>query len=126
MTNKTFATFGLIIYLLLILTSAEDEKGNYLAPVWFIIIVGIAFIIFYVLVLKRLWKYDFKPEFWLLLLLTITGIVLEGAIVTTSPVNGSTIIILNNVVKVANFLVYFWIISILWNLDKNEQRNSKI
>ncbi len=65
-------------------------------------------------------KYNFKSEFWLLLVFTIIGIILEMVVIATSPSNGNTMIILNNIVRVANFLIYFWVISIFWILDKSK------
>jgi len=118
MKNRTLAIFGIISYFLTIITSIEDKKGNFLAPVGLIIVAGIVLILFYVLALKRLWKYGFKFEFGFLLFSVIAGAILSGIIEINSLRDGSTIIILNNITKIVHLIAYFWAISILWTLDK--------
>jgi len=122
MRNRTLAIFGIISYLLIVIISIEDEEGSLLAPGWLIIIAGIVLTLFYVLALKRLWKYRFKFEFGFLLFSVIAYTIFSEIVEIASPVYRSPIIILNNVTKIVHLIAYFWAIMILWVLDKKERK----
>jgi hypothetical protein len=115
MSNRKLAIFGIFVWLLSFITSIEDSSRNFISPPWLILLSGILFIIFFILALKRLW--EFKLESRLFLISTVALFIFQAIQEITSPQYGSFIIVLTNIAKVVNFLIYFWIIFFLWKLD---------
>jgi len=116
MTNKTLVTFGIVGYILTVITSAIDAEGNFLAPIWLIIVAGIIYISFHVLTLKRIWKIEFASR--LLLFSSVFLVIFNIIQVVASPAYGSLIIILFNITKVIHFIAYFWAICLLWKIGE--------
>ncbi len=102
MKNKTLAIFGIGTYILSIVSSAENPPGNYTAPIWLILISGIAFLIFYIMATVRLRK-EAKTLSIALPFSAIIHLILETNLVLSSPSYGSSIIILTNMVRAINF-----------------------
>ena len=106
MANKTLAIFGIVGYILTVITSAMDAEGNFLAPIWLIIVAGIVYLLFHILALKRIWKAKFESR--LLLFSFIILIIFEISKGFTSFVEGGSIIILlNNITIIVHLIAYF-------------------
>jgi len=123
MTNRTLVIFGIVAYILTVITSAIDAEGNFLAPIWLIIVAGIIYILFHVLVLKRIWKAKFESR--LLLFSSIILVIFEIIKEFTSPEVGSSMIILLNITRVVHFIAYVWAICLLWEMGKYENSTKK-
>lgn len=109
MKNKALAIFGIITYILSVLSSAEDLAGNPTAPVILIVVSGVATVIFFVMATIRLWKVAknlsiiFFSSAIILFILTIIQ-------VFTSPSYGSPIIVLMNVARVIYFITFILVV----------------
>jgi len=113
MKNRTLAIFGIITYILGVLSSAEDLQGNFTAPIVLIVISGIASFVFIIWAIIRLWK-----EYRIISITLLFSVILFSILTITqeffpSP-NGSLIIILLNISKVAEFVATFWAIVTLY------------
>jgi len=88
MKNKALAIFGIGTYILSVLSSAEDLKGNSTAPIILIAISGIATAVFIIMAVVRLWKEAKGVSIALASSTVILFIfsVIKGAV---SPPNGS-------------------------------------
>ena len=106
MKNKTLAIFGIVTYILSVLSSAENSKGNYVAPGVLIVISAIATIVFTIMAALRLWK--IQKIVSILLLLEIYALVFISA-----PI------------KIINFVILIWAISLLWSMAKYEGLTQK-
>jgi len=119
MKNKALAIFGIVTYILSVLSSAEDLEGNSTAPDILIIISGIATLVFFVMVTVRLWKEArnlsiiFFSSSIILFILTIIQVL-------TSPSYGSLVIILMNIAKVIYFIVFIWVVIKLFKMKRIE------
>lgn len=116
MKNKTLAIFGIATYILLVLSSATDLEGNSVVPTGLIAISGIATAVFIVMATFRLWKEAktlaitlASSAFILFILLVIQSVIL--------PSYGTPIIILLNIFKVINFIVFVWAIVKLFKMN---------
>jgi len=119
MKNKTLAIFGIGIYILDVITSAENLEGNFILPVVLIAISGIITIIFYVMATVLLWKEERLLSIMLVsstIILFVLGVIQE----VTLPQYGSAIIILLNVTKVIHFIIFFYAVFFLWAMAKYE------
>ncbi|OGP52835.1 MAG: hypothetical protein A2Y65_07945 [Deltaproteobacteria bacterium RBG_13_52_11] len=124
MKNKALAIFGIVTYILSVLSSAENSEGNYIAPIALIAISGIATVVFYVIAAIRLWKIHkiavilfITSLFIYVLLLIIQGI--------TSPSYGSSTIILLNITKVIKLVAFIWVIVLLWKTTRQLEKMRK-
>jgi hypothetical protein len=125
MKNKTLAIFGIGTYILSVIASAEDLEGNPKAPVALVVISGIAGIVFIIMAAVRLWKRARSISIILMsseIILFILTVIQE----VISPRYGSPIIILLNITKIINFLVFFYAIILLWTMAKYENKLNKI
>lgn len=121
MKSKTLVILGIGTYILSVLSSAEDLAGNYTAPTALIAVSGIATIAFVVLATIRLWKGARDISIMLVsseVILTILTVIQEA----TLPKYGSPIIILLNFTKIANFVIFFYVIFLLWAMAKQENK----
>jgi len=115
MKNKILAIFGIVAYILSVLSSAEDLKGNSIAPSVLIIISGIVTLVFFIMAVIRLWKevrnlsIIFFSSAIILFILTIIQVV-------TSPSYGSPVIILTNVARIIYFIVFILVIIKLFKI----------
>ena len=115
MKNKTLAIFGIGTYILSVLSSATNLEGNSIAPIALIVISGIATIVFIIMATVRLWKKAKNLSIMFVssaLILFILMVIQEF----TLSSYGSPIIILLNIVKVINFVVFGWVIIKLFKL----------
>lgn len=109
MKNKALAIFGIGTYILSVLSSAEDLEGNSAMPVALIAISGIATAVFIIMATICLWKEARKLAIALASSALILFILLAVQSVI-SPAYGSMIVILLNIAKVVNFIVFVWAI----------------
>ena len=113
MKNRTLAFYGIATYILGVLSSAEDLQGNFSAPIVLIVISGIASFIFTIWAIIRLWKEERIVSLTLLFSAILFGVL--TAIQEFFPSeDGSPIIILLNISKVAEFVATFWAIVTLY------------
>jgi len=115
MKNKTLAIFGIVAYVLSVLSSATDLEGNTTVPTILIIISGIATIVFVILAVVRLWKISTSSS-----ILLASSFILTSAQGLISLSYGSPITIFFNIVKVIYFLTTIWVIIILFKLKNNK------
>jgi len=126
-TNKALAIFGIVTYILSVLSSAENLEGNSVAPITLIAISGIAIVVFYVMAAIRLWKIH-KIAVILLITSVIIYVILLIIQGITSPSYGSSTIILLNITKVIKLIAFIWVVALLWKttrqLEKNKQKSN--
>jgi hypothetical protein len=120
MKNKTLAIFGIVTYILGVLSSALEGKSIVLITDVFIAISGIATIVFTIMAIVRLWKIKAKGLSITFALSEISLFILLVVQVITSPSYGNPIILLLNIAKVFNLITLFWVISLLWGMAKQE------
>lgn len=111
MKSKTLAIFGIATYILSVLSSVTDLEGNSVAPIILIAISGIATIVFYIMATKRLWKIQKSAP----ILLISSAIILVILSITQGVAP-----ILINIIKITNFVVFIWVVSLLWTMAKHE------
>lgn len=124
MKNKTLAIFGIGTYILSVLSSAEDLKGNYTMPAALIAISGIATAVFIVMATIRLWK-GAKGLAIILASSTLILYILSAIYGVLSPAYGSMIIILLNITKVVNFIAFVWAIIKLFKMNNAQIINQQ-
>jgi len=117
MKNKTLAIFGILAYILSVLSSAENLEGNYVAPGILIIISGIATVVFFVMAVIRLSK-EARNLSIIFFSSAIILFILMIFQVFISPSYGSLIIVLTNIVKVIYFVAFIWVVIKLFKLTK--------
>ena len=120
MKGKTIAIIGVLSWILGIITSATDDSGNFVSPIFLIAISGIATFIFTLLAIIRLWKSE-RYLSLALIFSTVTLAVLSAIQEITLPKYGSPIIILTNIIKVANFIIFVYAVCLLWAKSKYEE-----
>lgn len=108
MKSKTLAIFGIGAWILSVASSAEDLSGNYTAPTVLIVISAIAALIFMIMAVIRLWKPQ-KVTAVLFLALFLVSLVYISA-----PI------------KIINFILFIWVISLLWAMGKHEGLAKKL
>jgi len=115
MKNKTLAIFGIITYILSVLSSALDLEGNSVAPIALIVVSGIATAVFIIMATIRLWKISRNSSI-LLASSTIILFILSF---------GSPPIILFNIIRAIQFISFIWAICLLWAMGKQEGLTKK-
>lgn len=127
MKNKTLAIFGIVSYLLSVLASQTSNEGASTAPVYIVIISGIAAFLYTVIATIRLWKIS-KLTSLLFAIISAIFFGFEILQVTLSPASGTLLILIINIISVVNLLVYFYVIFLLFRIDKyqalTEQSNA--
>jgi len=128
MRNKTLAIFGIVSCLLSVYASQTDTEGTSTAPVYIVILSGIVAFVFTVLATIRLWKFSRQIS----ILFGGTSLIFFGMEilqVTLSPSDGTTLILIINITKVVSLLLYFYVIFLLFKIDKyqalSEQSNTE-
>jgi len=121
MKYRTIAILGVLSYVLEVVSSASDLSGNYISPLILIIISGIATLAFTFLAVVILWK---SERFISITLATSTILlaILTAIQEITLPNYGSPIIILSNIVKVIDFIVFIYVICLLWAKSKHQEQ----
>ena len=102
MKSKHLAIFGAIAWILSVLASAEDLSGNYTAPTALVVISAIAMLAFAILAIIRLWR----PH-------KITAILFLASSLIS-------LIYISAPIKIINFILFIWVISLLWAIGKHE------
>lgn len=117
MKNKILAIFGVGTYILSVLSSAENLEGASVAPAVLVAISGITTLIFIVLATIRLWK---EIRVLAIVLSSSAFILFVFTIIQTliKPSYGSPVIILMNLTKVINFVVFILVIAKLFKMNK--------
>jgi hypothetical protein len=108
MKSKTIAIFGIGAWILSVASSAEDLGGNYTAPAALIVISAIATLAFTIMAVVRLWKTQ-RITAVLFLVLSLVSLVYISA-----PI------------KIINFILFIWVVSLLWAMGKFEEPIEKI
>jgi len=107
MNNKTLAIFGIITYILSVISTATDLEGNYTMPIWLNVISVILWTIFVIMAVIRLWK---KAK------VVSTMLVLTAIILNTLPLT----VLWFNITKTISFITYIWAVVLLWKMAKRE------
>jgi hypothetical protein len=110
MKSKTLAVFGIGTYILSVLSSATDLEGNSVTPIVLIAISGIATIVFYIMATIRLWKIQ---------KIAPTLLIFSAVILVILPMAQGVAPFLLNIIKIINFIVFIWVISLLWAIAKH-------
>jgi len=100
--NKTLAILGIGAWILSVLSSAEDLAGNYTAPSALIVISAIAVLVFTIMAVVRLWKTQ-----------KVTTVLFLASSLTT-------LVYISAPVKIINFVLFIWVVSLLWTMGKYE------
>ena len=116
MKNKTLAIFGIGTYILSVIISATDLEGNSTIPIALIAISGVATIVFYIMATKRLWNIQKIAP--ILLISSVVVLIILSIAQGVAP-------LLINIIKIINFVVFIWIISLLWAMAKHEKLEIK-
>ncbi len=117
MKNITIAKFGIASYLLSIYASQTNSEGISIAPVFIIIISGIATFLFTFLAIIRIWNIS---KFISILFAISSAIFfgMEAMQDSLSLANGTSLIFILNMNKLVNLLTRFYVIFLLW-INKN-------
>lgn len=102
MKSKTLAVLGIGAWILSVAASAEDLGGNYTAPTALIVISAIATLAFTIMAVVRLWKTQKVSAVLFLASSLITLVYISGPI------------------KIINFVLFLWVVSLLWAMGKHE------
>ena len=102
MKNKALAIFGIGVYILSAISSAEDLEGNYVAPAALIVVLAITMLAFTILAAVRLWKIQ----------KIISVLFLISSLIT--------LVYISAPVKIINFILFIWVVTLLWTIAKNE------
>ena len=124
MKNKTLAIFGIGTYILGVIASATDLEGNSTMPVALIAISGIVTAVFIVMAIIRLWK-ETKGVAIIFASSTLILYILSAIYGVLSPAYGSMLIILLNIAKVVNFIVFIWVIVKLFKINNTQIINQQ-
>jgi len=108
MKSKTLAIFGVGAYILSVISSAEDLGGNYTAPVALIAVSVIAMLIFTIMAVVRLWKIQ-----------KIASVLFLASSLVT-------LVYISAPVKIINFILFIWVVSLLWAIGKHESLAKKL
>jgi len=108
MKSKTLAIFGIGTYILSVISSAEDLKGNYISSIALILVAAIATLVFMIMAVVRLWK---------------TQKVAAVLFLASSLIS---LVYISNPVKIINFILFIWIVSLLWAMGKHEGLAKKL
>ncbi len=108
MRSKTLAIFGIGAYILSVISSVEDLAGNYTAPTVLIAVSAIAMLVFMIMAVVRLWKTQ-KISSILFLISSVISLIYISA-----PV------------KIINFILFIWVVSLLLVMGKHEGLAKKL
>ncbi|OGN20519.1 MAG: hypothetical protein A2910_01980 [Candidatus Yanofskybacteria bacterium RIFCSPLOWO2_01_FULL_39_28] len=114
MKYKKLAIFGIITYILQVISSAQNSGGEYTMPPILIIVSGLASLTFMILAVVYLWKTQ-KLTSSLYLIFTLISLI------NYSPF-----------IRIVNFVIFLWVISLLWamakyeKLSQNSEKNTNI
>ena len=107
MKSKTLAILGIGTWILSVASSAEDLGGNYTAPTVLIVVSAIATLAFTIMAVVRLWKTQ-----------KITAVLFLASSLIT-------LVYISAPVKIINFLLFIWVVSLLWAMGKHEGLTNK-
>lgn len=120
MRGKTIAIVGVLSWVLGVLASTTDDGGNFVAPIFIIGLSGIMDFVFIILAVVRLWKTERFLSI-ALIFSTIALSILSAIQEVTLPKYGSPIILLTNIVKVVDFIIFAYTVCLLWAKSKYEE-----
>src|SRR3989344_1131531 len=107
MKSKTLAILGIGTWILSVASSAEDLGGNYTAPTALILVSAIATLAFTIMAVIRLWKTQ-----------KVTAILFLASSLIT-------LVYISAPVKITNFILFIWVVSLLWAMAKHEGLTKK-
>lgn len=107
MKSKTLVILGIGAYILSVLSSAEDLAGNYTAPTALIAVSAIAMLAFTIMAVVRLWKTQ-----------KVTAILFLASSLIT-------LVYISAPVKIINFLLFIWVVSLIWAMGKHKDLAKK-
>lgn len=107
MKSKTLAILGIGAWILSVASSAEDLGGNYTAPTALIAVSVIATLAFTIMAVVRLWKTQ-----------KITAVLFLASSLIT-------LVYISAPVKIINFILFIWVVSLLWAMGKYEGLTNK-
>jgi hypothetical protein len=99
--------FGVITYILSVMSSAEDVQGNSVAPIFIIVLSIITTIVFMIMAVARLWK---KNKITSILLFVFSSL---------------NLVISSLLIHWISFFVFLWAMYLLWKLVKNEKSTNQ-
>lgn len=121
MKNKTLAIFGITMYVLSVLSSAENLEGQSTAPLFLIAISAIGNLVFLIIATVRIWK-KARGLAITYLAATIISFILLTYQTLISAQDGSLIIVLSNIAKVVSFIALILVIIKLFKKTDLEQK----
>lgn len=110
--GKALAIFGIVTYVVSILSSIENAQGEVIAPTAILAIASIMILAFLVMASVRLWKEQKWGPIWLVtssLLLIVLSLV--GGVPT----------LLVNIIRIISVLVWAWVVFLLFVVERLEQ-----
>jgi len=112
MNSKTLAIFGIISYILSVISTATDLEGNYKMPLVLSMITVILLTIYIIMTVVRLWK---KAK--LVSILLVFSTIITNTLLLP--------ILWINIFKIISFITYIWSINLLWAMPRNKGTNNK-
>jgi len=112
MNSKTLAIFGIISYILSVISTATDLEGNYKMPLVLSMITVILLAIYIIMTVVRLWK---KAKL-VSILLVFSTIIVNTLLLP---------ILWINIFKIISIITYIWSIILLWVMARNEETNNE-
>jgi hypothetical protein len=109
MRNKILAVFGIITYILSVLSSAQNLQGDYVASAALIVISAVAIVAFTIMAIIYLWQRS-RMLSVLFILLTIIVLILTFAQELILPSYGSVVVILLNIFKMLKLVIFILVI----------------
>ena len=118
--GKTIAVIGILSWLIGVVASATDDSGNFVAPVLLIGISGIVDFSFTILAVIRLWKTE-RILSIVFIFSTVALAILSFIQEITQPEYGNPLILITNVTKAADFIIFVYVVCLLWAKSKYEE-----
>jgi hypothetical protein len=114
-SNRNLAIFGIIAYLFSIITT-----GYLIIPTNLFSLAGIIILIFIITAVNRIWKFD-RTTSVLLVILTSILLILELIFYNSSFSENDSLMVLFNIIRLIDTLVYINAISSLWIISKYQK-----
>jgi len=108
MKSKTLAILGIGVWILSVASSAEDLGGNSTAPTALIVISAIATLAFTIMAVVRLWKTQ-----------KVSAVLFLASFLVT-------LVYISTPIKIINFILFIWVVSLLWAMGKHEGLAKKL
>lgn len=116
-SNKTVAILGVLAYLLSVAASVTNLDGTPSAPTYLVIVSLMVSVVFFIFASVRLWKIN-RLLTVVLIGSSLGQLGLEYLLESSTPVNGSMLVVSTNAMKVIMLIVYFLALILLWINEK--------